>query len=54
MVLTLGAGFFFTLIYRRHPNLWAVGILHGFLGALAYYLVLGEDPGGMVINCFDV
>lgn len=44
MALTFVAGFAFTLIYRRHPNLWAIGIAHGFLGALAYYLVLGEDP----------
>ena len=33
VVLTLVGGIFFTWIYRRHPNLWAVGIalqvMHG-------------------------
>ena len=48
VVLTLFSGFFFTLIYRRFPNLWAVGIIHGILGSLAVYLVLGEDPGGAI------
>lgn len=43
MALTFVAGFAFTLLYRRWPNLWAIGIAHGFLGAMAYYLVLGED-----------
>ena len=45
MALTLIAGVVFTLIYEKHRNLWAVGICHGILGALAYYLVLGQDPG---------
>lgn len=45
MVLVLVAGFFFTLIYQRNPNLWAVGIVHGVLGAMSYYLVLKEEPG---------
>ena len=46
--LTLVSGFFFTVIYRRVPNLWAVGIAHGFLGSLAVYLVSGEDPGAAI------
>jgi len=45
VLLSLVAGFFFTLIYRRVPNLWAVGIVHGIFGALAVYVVLNEDPG---------
>jgi membrane protease YdiL (CAAX protease family) len=45
LLLALVAGFFFTLIYRRVPNLWAVGIVHGVLGSLAVYVVLNEDPG---------
>jgi membrane protease YdiL (CAAX protease family) len=45
MALTLIAGVGFTLLYERHRNLWAVGLLHGILGALAYYCVLGQDPG---------
>jgi uncharacterized protein len=50
MVLTLVAGLVFTWIYERHRNLWAVGIVHGILGALAYYLVLGHDPGAEIIG----
>jgi len=41
---------FFTPIYRRFPNLWAVGLAHGLLGALAFYLVLGEDPGADILQ----
>ncbi|MDX1562169.1 MAG: CPBP family glutamic-type intramembrane protease, partial [Gammaproteobacteria bacterium] len=50
MFLTLFAGVFLTLGYRREPNLWAVGIVHGVLGSLAVYLVAEEDPGGMIIG----
>ena len=50
VALTLVSGFFFTLIYRRRPNLWAVGIVHGVLGSLAVYLVSGEDPGAVIWN----
>ena len=52
MVLTLVAGFFFTATYRRRPNLWAVGIVHGLLGSLAVYIVLGEDPGAALWEMF--
>lgn len=44
VLLAFFAGFFFTLIYRGFPNLWAVGLAHGILGALALYIALGEDP----------
>jgi hypothetical protein len=50
VALTLVAGFFFTWIYQRQPNLWAVGIIHGFLGSLAYYVVLGKDPGAAILR----
>jgi membrane protease YdiL (CAAX protease family) len=50
VVLTLVAGFFFTLLYRREPNIWAVGIVHGLLGALIFYVVLQEDPGGAILQ----
>jgi membrane protease YdiL (CAAX protease family) len=50
VVLTFAAGIVFTLIYRRLPNLWAVGIVHGLLGSLAYYVVLGEDPGAVIVR----
>jgi len=49
-VLALIGGFFFTLIYQRFPNLWAVGIVHGILAGLAFYIVLQEDPGARIIQ----
>lgn len=45
MALTFPAGVFLTWIFSRYRNMWAVGILHGILGATAYYFVLGQDPG---------
>lgn len=50
MALTLIAGVFFTLIYRRVPNLWAVSIAHGILGSLAVYVILREDPGAVLLS----
>ena len=50
VALTFVAGFFFTLLYRREPNIWAVGIVHGLLGALFFYVVLQEDPGALVLQ----
>lgn len=52
MILTFAAGLGFTWIYEEQPNLWVVGIAHGLLGALAYYLVLGLDPGAEMIAGF--
>jgi membrane protease YdiL (CAAX protease family) len=37
------AGFFFTYLFHRSPNLFALGIAHGILGALVFHLVLGQD-----------
>jgi uncharacterized protein len=45
MVPTFIMGLAFTWIYERYRNIWALGIIHGFLGALALYLVLGEGHG---------
>jgi len=50
VALAFVAGFFFTLIYQRFSNLWAVGLAHGLTAALAMYLVLGEDPGAEILN----
>jgi membrane protease YdiL (CAAX protease family) len=50
VTLTFVAGIFFTLIYRKYPNLWAVGIAHGLLGSMAFYIVLEEDPGAVIIG----
>lgn len=49
-VLALVAGFCLTLIYQRHPNLWAVGIVHGILAGLAFYIVLEQDPGSRILQ----
>jgi membrane protease YdiL (CAAX protease family) len=49
VALTFVAGIFLTLIYRKFPNLWAVGIVHGLLGSLAFYVVLTEDPGAAIL-----
>jgi hypothetical protein len=44
------AGFFLTLAYQRHPNLWAIGIVHGLLAALAFHTVFAEDPGARILH----
>lgn len=53
VLLTLVSGFFFTVIHRRVPNLWAVGIVHGILGSLAVYSVLQEDPVAAILGWFS-
>ncbi len=50
VVLTGAAGVPLTWIYRRFPNLWAVGIVHAILGSLAVYIVLGMDPGSVILE----
>jgi membrane protease YdiL (CAAX protease family) len=50
MALTFLAGLGMTWVFERRRNLWAIGIVHGILGALAYYLVLGHDPGAELLN----
>lgn len=50
MALTFPAGLVFTWVFERYRNLWAVGIFHGLLGALAYYSVLGENPGADLLR----
>ena len=50
VLLSGAAGVFLTLCYHQVPNLWAVGIVHGVLGSLADYLVLGEDTGAAILR----
>jgi membrane protease YdiL (CAAX protease family) len=50
LALSLVGGFFFTLAYRRHPNLWVVGSAHGILGSIVFYVVLRQDPGAEIID----
>ena len=53
VLLAFFAGFCFTLIYQRYPNLWAVGFAHGLLGAMAFYIILQEDPGARILDYLD-
>ncbi len=41
---TLLLALLFVPIYLRYRNLYPLGVVHGVLGALAYYWVLGRDP----------
>jgi len=42
--LTFVAGVAWSLLYRRWPNLWLLAGSHTVLAALAYPLVLGDNP----------
>jgi hypothetical protein len=42
--LTFIAGVGWSVLYRRWPNLWLIAGSHTVLAALAYPLVLGDDP----------
>lgn len=44
VALTFAAGLVWSLLFRRWPNVIALGISHGVLAALAYPLVLGDAP----------
>jgi Type II CAAX prenyl endopeptidase Rce1-like len=44
------AGFFFTFLYNRYPNLIAIGIAHGIVGALVFYAVLGQDQAAILMR----
>lgn len=50
MGLTFAAGLIFTWLYETQPNLFVIGTAHGLLGALAYYWVLGQDPGAEILR----
>ncbi|MCX7918971.1 MAG: CPBP family glutamic-type intramembrane protease [bacterium] len=50
VLLAFPIGFAFSWIYSRYPNLWALGVCHGILGAIVYYFVLGLDPGKEIIG----
>jgi membrane protease YdiL (CAAX protease family) len=51
---TFVLGIFYGLIYLRHRNLYALGIFHGWLGAIFFYTVVNRDPFlevfGQVLN----
>lgn len=35
---------FYTRIFMKQPNLWALGIFHGWLGCFFFYWILNRDP----------
>lgn len=50
VALTFPAGVLWVLMYRRWPNLWALGIAHGVLGTVVFYGVLGRDPFALLLG----
>jgi hypothetical protein len=42
--LTCGLALLIVPLYCRVPNLWPLGVLHGWLGSITYIGVLGADP----------
>ena len=44
MVGTSLMGAVFALVYLKHRNLWPLGLLHGWVGALFFLWVMGKDP----------
>jgi hypothetical protein len=51
--LTAVAGVFWISFHLRWPNLWVQGIAHGWLGAVAYFYVLGRDPWIELLQSLD-
>jgi len=49
MVLVFPLGLVGSWIYEKKPNLWVLAVLHGILGMLAYFFILGEDPGAPLL-----
>ncbi len=44
VALTFVAGLAWSLIYSRTSNVWPLGLSHGLLAALAYPMLLGDNP----------
>ncbi|MGI9544705.1 MAG: CPBP family glutamic-type intramembrane protease, partial [Cyclobacteriaceae bacterium] len=44
VLATLLLAIVYTLHYLRTRNLWTLGLFHGWLGGLFYFIVLGRDP----------
>lgn len=44
VALTFVAGLAWSWLFQRYPNVWLLGLSHGILAALAYPLILGENP----------
>ncbi len=53
--LTLGTfllALFYAPLYLKYRNLWALGIFHGWLGALFFFWVMGRDPWVEILEIF--
>lgn len=37
-------------LFLRHPNIIPIGVAHGVLGAMVYYLLLAKDPMGRMMS----
>jgi membrane protease YdiL (CAAX protease family) len=44
LIFAFIGGLFFSYSFYRCPNILPLGIAHGILGAMVYYLLLGKDP----------
>jgi hypothetical protein len=44
MAATFALAIFYSLVYLKHGNIYALGIFHGWLGALFFYTVVNRDP----------
>jgi membrane protease YdiL (CAAX protease family) len=44
MAATFVLAIFYCLVYLKHRNIYALGIFHGWLGALFFYTVVNRDP----------
>jgi len=44
MIGTFVLALFYGYIYLKAKNIYVLGVLHGWLGALFYYTVVGQDP----------
>ena len=50
MAITFPAGLINGWLFLRRPNIIPLGIAHGVLGAMVYYLLFGEDPMARFLN----
>jgi membrane protease YdiL (CAAX protease family) len=44
LIFAFIGGLFFSYSFYRCPNILPLGFVHGILGAMVYYLLLGKDP----------
>jgi hypothetical protein len=47
---TMALGLVCCALFLRHRNLWPLGVLHGWLGALFYRFVLARDPWAELVS----